>query len=300
VKNHLAAAIAFALLASSASAEELTGTLKKVKETGEIAIGYRDASIPFSYIDDKQQPIGFAMDICFKIADAVKAELKLPKLEIKLTPVTSSTRIPLIANGTIDLECGSTTNNLERQKQVWYTNTHFLTAARYVTKVENHIAKLDDLKGKTVTSTAGSTNIKQIVEANAARNLGVTIVPVKDVAEGFLMMETDRALAFFNDDVILASLIGLAKDPKAYVISEDAMSLPEPYGIMLPRGDVAFKKLADATTAALYTSKEGEALYAKWFLQPIPPKGLNLNMPMSPQMRSAMTKPSDSPDPLAY
>ncbi|MEJ0069499.1 MAG: amino acid ABC transporter substrate-binding protein [Pseudomonadota bacterium] len=298
--HRLAAVFAFALLAAPAGAEELTGTLKKIKETGEIAIGYRDTSIPFSYIDDNQKPIGFAMDICYKIVDAVKAELKLPKLEVKLVPVTSSTRIPLMANGTTDLECGSTTNNAERQKQVWYTNAHFLSVARYVTKVASHITKVDDFKGKTVSSTAGSTNIKQIVEYNAKHNLGITIVPTKDVAEGFLMLETDRAAAFFNDDVVLASLVAISKDPKAYVIGEDGMSLPEPYGIMVRKDDVPFKKLADATTAALYTSPEGPALYAKWFQQPIPPHGINLNLPMTSQMRKAMAQPNDSPDPSAY
>src|SRR5512138_1650358 len=156
-------------------AQELTGTLKNVKETGAITLGYRDSSIPFSYLDDNQKPIGYAMDICYKIVDAVKKELKLDKLEVKLNPVTSSTRIPLLANGTIDLECGSTTNNAERQKQISYTNTHFLTASRYVFKKSSNLKSIDDLKGKSVVSTAGTTNIKQLTEANAARSLNITI-----------------------------------------------------------------------------------------------------------------------------
>jgi glutamate/aspartate transport system substrate-binding protein len=300
MRCYFAAFIAVLLLGMPAGAAELTGTLKKIQETGEITIAYRESSIPFSYLDDKQQPIGFAIDICLKIVEAVKAELKLAKLDVKLMPVTSSTRIPLMANGTTDLECGSTTNNAERQKQVWYTNSHFLTAAKYVTKVVSGIKQIADLKGKTVSSTAGSTNIRQITEVNAARNLGITIVPTKDVAEGFLMVETDRAVAFFNDDVILASMVAVSKDPKLYVVSDDATSLPEPYGIMLPRDDVAFKKLADATTRALYTSPEFPALYAKWFLQPIPPKGITLNLPMSDVVRRAFANPSDNPDPLSY
>jgi len=286
--------------ASPLAAQELTGTLKKIKETGAITIGFRESSVPFSYLDDKQQPVGFAMDICYKIVDAVKKELKLDKLEVKLNPVTSATRIPLMANGTIDLECGSTTNNAERQKQVGYTNTHFVTASRYVTKLASKINKIDDLKGKTVVSTSGTTNIKQVTEANAARNLGITIIPAKDHAEAFLMVETDRAVAFVMDDIILSSLIASAKEPKLYKLSEDAFSLPEPYGIMLRKDDAPFKKLADAATAALYKSPEGAALYAKWFTQPIPPKGLNLNMPISAQMKKVLEKPSDSPDPAAY
>lgn len=293
---------AFSLMVATlpASAQELTGTLKKIKETGSITLGFRESSVPFSYLDDKQQPVGFAMDICNKIVDAVKKELKLEKLEVKLNPVTSSTRIPLIANGTVDLECGSTTNNAERQKQVAYTNTHFITASRYVTKVASKINKIEDLKGKTIVSTSGTTNIKQAQEANTAKNLGMTIMPAKDHAEAFLMVETDRAVAFVMDDILLASLVASSKEPKAYKISDDAFSPPEPYGIMLRKDDAAFKKLADDATAALYKSAEGVALYNKWFMQPIPPKGLNLNVPLSPGMKKVLESPKDSPDPAQY
>ena len=293
-------ALAAALGASGAQAEELTGTLKNIKETGAITIGFRDSSIPFSYLDDNQKPVGFAMDICYKIVDAVKKELKLDKLEVKLNPVTSSTRIPLLANGTVDLECGSTTNNVERQKQVAFTNTHFLTASRFVSKKAGKINSIDDLKGKTVVSTAGTTNIKQLTEANAARNLGVTIVPAKDHAEAFLMVETDRAAAFVMDDILLASLVAGSKEPAAYVISKDAFSKPEPYAIMLRKDDPAFKKVVDAATAAVYTSGEGQKLYDKWFMQKVPPKGLNLNTPISPELKAEFAKPSDSPDPDSY
>jgi len=287
-------------LAMPAAAQDLTGTLKKIKETGSIALGHRDSSVPFSYLDDKQQPVGWAMDICAKIVEAVKQELKMPQLEVKLVPVTSSTRIPLIANGTIDLECGSTTNNAERQKQVAFTNTHFLTASRYVSKKAGHIGKIDDLKGKTVVSTAGTTNIKQVTEANAERKLGANILSAKDHAEAFLMVETDRAAAFVMDDILLSSFVAGSKDPSAYVISDDAFSLPEPYGIMLRRDDPQFKKLVDDATAKFYKSPEGLQTYQKLFQQPIPPKGLNLNVPLSPAMKKAMTNPTDSPDPAAY
>src|SRR5450631_255031 len=293
-------AFAAAFCAGPALAEELTGTLKNVKETGAITIGFRDSSIPFSYLDDNQKPIGYAMDICYKIVDAVKKELKLDKIEIKLNPVTSSTRIPLLANGTIDLECGSTTNNAERQKQVSYTNTHFLTASRYVSKKSSKIGSIDDLKGKAVVSTSGTTNIKQLTEANAARNLGANIIPAKDHAEAFLMVETDRAVAFVMDDILLASLVAGSKEPDAYVISKDAFSKPEPYGIMLRKDDAPFKKVVDAATAALYTSGEGAKIYDKWFMQKIPPKGLNLNAPISAELKNEFAKPSDSPDPDSY
>jgi len=296
----LGCALAAVLFAGTANAEDLTGTLKNIKESGAITLGFRDSSIPFSYLDDSQKPVGFAMDICYKIVDAVKKELKLDKLDVKLTPVTSSNRIPLLANGTVDLECGSTTNNAEREKQVSFTNTHFLTASRYVSKKSSNIGKIDDMKGKSIVSTAGTTNIKQLTEANAARNLGINIIAAKDHAEAFLMVETDRASAFVMDDILLASLVAGSKDPSAYVISTDAFSKPEPYGIMLRKDDPAFKKVVDAATAALYTSGEGQKLYDKWFTQKIPPKGLNLNTPIGPELKHEFAKPSDSPDPASY
>ena len=283
-----------------ASSQELTGTLKKVKETGTITIGYRDSSIPFSYLDDNQKPIGFAIDICLSIVDAVKKELKLDQLKVEFNPVTSSTRIPLLSNGTVDLECGSTTNNPERLKQVAFTNTDFLTATRFVSKKASNLNSIDDLKGKSVVSSAGTTNIKQLTEANAARNLGINIIPAKEHAESFLMVETDRAVAVVLDDILLASFVAGSKDPGAYVMSKDAFSKPEPYGIMLRKDDPAFKKVVDAATAALYKSADGLKLYDKWFMQKIPPKGLNLNTPIGPELKRVFSNPSDSPDPDFY
>jgi glutamate/aspartate transport system substrate-binding protein len=293
-------ALAAVFCVGPVNAEEVTGTLKKIKETGAITLGFRDSSIPFSYLDDSQKPIGFAMDICYKIVEAVKKELKLAKLEVKLEPVTSSTRIPLLANGTIDLECGSTTNNADRLRQVSFTNTHFLTATRFVSKKSSKVNSIDELKGKSVVATSGTTNIKQLTEANAARNLGINIIPAKDHAEAFLMVETDRAVAFVMDDVLLASFVVGSKDPNGYVISRDAFSEPEPCAIMLRKDDPDFKKVADDATAELYRSPEGARLYDKWFMQKIPPKGLSLNVPIGAELKKAFVKPSDSPDPDFY
>ncbi|MGL5445851.1 MAG: transporter substrate-binding domain-containing protein [Rhabdaerophilum sp.] len=298
--KRLVTAIAILAIPGLAAAQDLTGTLKKVKETGSVTLGHRESSVPFSYIDDKNKVVGYAMDICMKVVDAIKAELKMDKLDVKLVPVTSSTRIPLIANGTIDLECGSTTNNVERQKQVAYTNTHFLTASAFVSKKADNLKKIDDLKGKTIVSTAGTTNIRQVVEANAARNLGMTVLPAKDHAEAFLLVELGRASAFVMDDILLASLIASAREPGLYEISSDAFSLPEPYGIMLRKDDAPFKALVDKATAAFYRSPEGGQTYNKWFMSPIPPKGLNLNVPMSEKMKKIFANPTDSPDPAAY
>lgn len=291
---------AFALAAvQPAVAQELTGTLKKIKDSGAITLGHRDTSIPFSYYDDKQQVVGYAMDLCMRIVDAVKAELKMPKVDVKLNPVTSATRIPLMANGTIDLECGSTTNNLERQKQVAFTITHFVTANRYVAKKASNISKLEDLKGKTVVSTSGTTNIKWVTEENAKRNLGMNIVAAKDHAEAFLMVDTGRAVAFFMDDILLYSLVANSKNPGDWVIGSEAYTV-EPYGIMLRREDPAFKKVVDNAMIQVMKSGDINGIYEKWFLKPIPPRGINLNVPMSAQFKRVIANPTDSGDPAAY
>src|SRR5262245_19034351 len=288
-----------ALSAAPALAQELTGTLKKIKDTGTITLGHRESSVPFSYYDDKQQVVGYAMDLCYRIVDAVKAELKLAKLDAKLNPVTSATRIPLMANGTIDLECGSTTNNVERQKQVSFTITHFVTANRFVSKKSANLKTVEDLKGKTVVSTSGTTNLKQITEIGAQKGLGLNILAAKDHADAFLMVETGRAAAFVLDDILLFSLVAGSKSPQDYVISSDALSV-EPYGIMLRREDAPFKKVVDETMIATYKGGAINAIYEKWFQKPIPPKGLNLNVPMSAAFKKVIASPTDSGDPAVY
>jgi glutamate/aspartate transport system substrate-binding protein len=290
----VAAALAVAL---PVAAQE--GTLKKIKDSGSITIGHRDASLPFSYYDDKQQPIGYSMDLCARIVDAVKAELKMPKLETKYQLVTSANRIPLMANGTIDLECGSTTNNLARQKEVSFTITHFVTANRYVSKRSSKINSLQDLKGKTVVSTAGTTNIKQITEINGQQNLGMNIISANGHPEAFQMVETGRAVAFVMDDILLAGLVAQSRAPKDYVISKEALSI-EPYGVMLRKDDPAFKKVVDAAMANTYKSGAIKGIYEKWFQKPVPPKKVNLNLPMSEQFKKVVAKPTDSGDPKDY
>jgi glutamate/aspartate transport system substrate-binding protein len=298
--NQLAAAIiGLAALTTSVHAQELTGTLKKIKDSGTIVMGVRDSSIPFSYLDDKQNYIGYSIDICNKIATAVQKDLGMIELKRNYQPVTSATRIPLMANGTVDLECGSTTNNLERQRQVAFAPTTFVTANRILYKKGSGIKVLDDLKGKTIVSTAGTSNIKQITILNTDRNLGMNILSAKDHAEAFLMVETDRASAFAMDDVLLASLAATSKNPGLFEISKEALSV-EPYGIMERRDDPEFKKVVDQAVIALMSSGELNDIYKKWFLTPIPPTGVNLNVPMSEQLKAVIAKPTDSGDPAAY
>jgi len=295
--KYLIALLAALAVALPAMAQE--GTLKKVKDSGSITIGHRDASLPFSYYDDKQQPIGYAMDLCMKIVDAVKAELKLPKLDVKYQLVTSANRIPLMANGTIDLECGSTTNNIARQEQVWFTMTHFVTANRWAYKKSAKLGKLSDLKGKTIVSTAGTTNIKGMTEINAARNLGMNIISANGHSEAFQMVETGRAVAFAMDDILLAGLVAQSRAPGDYAISTEATSV-EPYGIMVRKGDKAFKAVADRAMTNVYKSGQIKAIYSKWFEKPVPPKGVNLKLPMTAAFKKVVAKPTDSGDPKDY
>ncbi len=298
LRNFKAAIAAAACLAFAvpAIAQE---TLKKIKDTGTITIGHRDASIPFSYYDDQQKPVGYTMDICARIVEDVKKAANMPNLKVSYQLVTSANRIPLMANGTIDLECGSTTNNLDRQKQVWFTNTHFITANRWVSKKSSNVKALADLKGKTIVSTAGTTNIKQMTEINAAQNLGMNIISANGHPEAFQMVETGRAVAFSMDDILLYSLTAQSRNPSEFEISKEATSV-EPYGIMLRKDDAEFKKVVDASTANLYKSGAINAIYEKWFLKPVPPKGINLNVPVGDALKKAFANPTDSGDPAAY
>jgi glutamate/aspartate transport system substrate-binding protein len=289
------AAVACAFIAAPAYSQ----TIDKIKQSGAITVGHRDASIPFSYYDDNQKPIGYAMELCGKIVEAVKKDLKMPNLEVKYQLVTSANRIPLISNGTVDLECGSTTNNLEREQQVAFTITHFVTANRWIAKKSSGIKTLADLKGKTIVSTAGTSNIKQITQINADQNLGMNIISANGHPEAFQMVETGRAVAFVMDDILLYSLAANSRSPADYEIGSVALSV-EPYGIMMRKDDPSFKKIVNDEMTRIYKSGEINAIYDKWFLKPVPPKGLNLNVPMSEPFKKVVANPTDSGDPAAY
>jgi glutamate/aspartate transport system substrate-binding protein len=288
------------LVAGSAGAAELTGTLKKIKDENRIVLGVRDAGPPFSMIDSEGKFVGYTIDICNRIVEAVRKGLNAPGIRVETNPVTSSTRIPLMTNGTIDLECGSTTNNADRQKQVAFTNAHFVATSKFAAKKAQNLKAIDDLKGKPVVSVSGSVNIVQINKINAERQLGMKVMTAKDVVEAFLFLESDRAAAFVMDDVQLSVLIAQSKDPSAYAISDDAFAPPEPYGIMLRRDDAPFKALVDRATAELYRSPEIETIYAKWFQLPVPPRGVNYALPMPAALKRAFAQPTDSPDPASY
>ena len=288
----LCSMLAAVMIAAPAAGQELTGTLKKIKDTGVVKIGHRDASIPFSYLDDKQRPIGYGVDICLKIVDAIKAELKMPKLKIEYVPVTSQTRIPILTGGNIDMECGSTTNSVERQKQVAFAPTYFMTGTKLIVKKSSGVKGYDDLKGKTVVFTQGTTNERAMKAYNDEKKLGINFIPAKDHAESFLAVETGRAVAFPMDDILLYGLRASAKNPADYEIVGEFLS-DDPYGIMLRKDDPAFKKLVDKTVTGLYKSGEINKIYARWFQSKIPPKGINLGFPMSDALKELVKKPND-------
>lgn len=301
LSRSVAVSVSAAVVAAAApvQAQALTGTLKKVKETGVIGLGVRASSMPFSYLTDNQTYQGYSIDLCLKVVLAVQKHLGLASLKTDLALITPATRIPLMTNGTIDLECGSTTNNLERQKQVAFAPTMFVTATHLLAKKSSNIKSLADLKGKTLVSTVGTTILKQMTIMNSERKLGMNIVAAKDHAEAFLMVETGRAVAFAMDEVLLVALVAHSKTPGDYEITKESLSV-EPYGIMMRKGDPAFKKVVDDALRKVYMSRDIDRIYAKWFQAPIPPKGLSLNLPMTPQLKAVITKPTDSGDPAVY
>ncbi len=288
----VAVALACSFVIGPASAQELGGTLKKVKESGTISIGHRESSIPFSYYDDKQQVVGYSQDFATIAVEAVKKHLKLRDLQVKLTPVTSQNRIPLVQNGTIDLECGSTTNNLERQKQVGFSNTIFVVGTRLLTKKSSAIKDFPDLAGKNVVTTAGTTSERLIRKMNEEKNMKMNIISAKDHGESFLTLESGRAVAFMMDDALLAGEMAKARRPGDWHIVGTAQSR-EAYGCMLRKDDPEFKKVVDAAIADTMTSGRAEKLYVKWFETPIPPKGLNLGLPLGDDMKELYKHPND-------
>ncbi len=292
IKTLLGLTVVAAATLSSAQAAELTGTLKKVKETNSITVGYRESSIPFSYLDNNGKPIGYAMELCGKVVDAVKTDLKMPDLKVNYAPVTSSNRIPLLENGTIDLECGSTTNSVARQKQVAFGPTYFVINVTAAVKKDSGINSFEQLGGKTIVTTSGTTSVPLLKKYEKTKDMEFKEIYGKDHAESFLLMADGRAAAFVMDDILLAGQIANSKDPGAYKILPGSLR-SEPYSMMLRKDDPQFKALVDKTVGGVMKSGEINKIYAKWFTSPIPPKGINLNFPETPAIKEAFAHPND-------
>lgn len=288
----LMAAAATVLLAATGA--QAADTLAKIAESGKITLAYRESSVPFSYLDGPNKPIGFAVEMSNAVVEAVKKKLNKPNLQVQLMAVTSQNRIPLITNGTVDLECGSTTNNTARGKDVSFAVNHFYTGTRLLVKKSSKIKDYADLAKKTVASTTGTTNALVMRKYNTEKNLDMNIVLGKDHADAFLLVESDRAVAFAMDDILLFGLIANSKNPADYEVVGESLQV-EPYACMLPKDDPAFKKLVDDTFIGMMKSGEFEKLYTKWFMSPIPPKNLPLNLPMNPQLKDNLKEFSDKP-----
>jgi glutamate/aspartate transport system substrate-binding protein len=258
----LGAAVAFAL--APAGAQDLHGTLKKIKDSGRIVIGHRESSIPFAYVNEQGKPEGYSIDLCMRVVETAKEEIGVDDLEVRMVPVNPQTRIPLLANGTIDIECGSTTNNLTRQQQVDYGPTTFITGTKLLVKKDSGIQEVEDLEGKAIALAQGTTNERAVKEVVAEQGIDVEILNVKDHAEGFLALETDRVDAYSTDHILLHGLIAKARDPEQYAVVGRFLSY-DPYALMVRRDDSAFRLVVTKTLAGLFRSGEIEEIYGKWF-----------------------------------
>lgn len=285
------AVLALAFAASAASAQS---TLDKVKASGAIGVAYRESSIPFSYLDDKAQPVGFGFEICGRIVDEVKKVTGRSDLKVNLQSVTSANRIPLLVNGTIDIECGSTTNNSDRAKQVAFAINYFYTGTRFLVRSDSGIKSLADLNGKVLVSTTGTTNFRILRNLISENKLPIELIGAKDHAEAALLVQSGRAAAFGMDDILLYGLRASSANPAELAVVGESIQV-EPYAIMVRKDDPAFKQLVDGVLAGLMKSGEFEKLYRKWFLSPIPPKGIVLNAPMGKELQDNLKALSDKP-----
>ncbi len=286
-----AAIVLTGLLASTVVSAD---TLKKVAESGKITLAYRESSVPFSYLSGPGVPVGFAVDISNAVVDAVKKRVNNPALKVELQAVTSQNRIPLLTNGTIDLECGSTTNNSVRGKDVQFAVNYFYTGTRLLTKKTSGVKNYADLAKKKVASTSGTTNAQVIRKYNRDQNLDMDIVLGKDHDDSLLLVESGRAEAFAMDDILLFGLMGNQRNPAEWTVVGDSLQV-EPYACMLRKDDPQFQALVNGVIGGMMKSGEFDKLYTKWFMSPVPPRNQNLNLAMSKELRENLVAQSDKP-----
>lgn len=294
-KLALLASVAFlATTAATGAAAQTADTLKKLQDTGRLALAYRESSVPFSYIAGPGKPVGFSIDIANAVVQEIKKRSGGKTLEVEYVPVTAQNRIPLLLNGTIDLECGSTTNNSTRGKDVAFAINHFYTGTRLLAKKASRVKNYADLAGKPIATTTGTTNAQVLRKYNNEKGLNMQLVLAKDHADAMLLVEANRAPAFGMDDILLYGLIATSKNPADWEVVGDALQV-EPYACMLRKNDPRFKAVVDGVIAGMMKSGEFERLYNKWFMSPIPPNNINLKVPMSPVLRDALKNPTDQP-----
>ncbi|MBP6018563.1 MAG: amino acid ABC transporter substrate-binding protein [Burkholderiaceae bacterium] len=299
----IAAVSAIVLLSTTAGLAQADGSSRvdKIRETKSITLGHPESSVPFAYLDGDQKPVGYTVEICEEVAKYVQAALKLPEMEVRYNPTTSATRIPLLANGTIDLECGNTTNKVDRHKFVSFAPTTFVAQVILLARKDGGVDVNDpaSFRGKAIAAQAGGQTFKRISEINAKNNYGIQVVGAKDTGETFLMVETGRAAGSANDDGLAYGAVASSKNPDLFVIGTKSLEMA-PYGIMEPKDDPAFKKIVDEAVIDLIKSGKVAAIYDKYFNSPIPPRGINLNYPMSDALTRALANPTDSGDPAVY
>ncbi len=292
-RTTLIAAAVMAAVSTSVFAQDAQTALGKIQASNTIAIGHRETSVPFSYVDANNEVIGFSQDICNKVIDAVKAKIKKPDLKVRFIPVTSQNRIALVQNGTIDLECGVTTNLKARQAQVAFSDTFFVATTRLLTRKASGIKDFPDLAGKTVVTNQGTTSERILRKMNEEKKMNMQIISAKDYGEGRLTLETGRAVAYMMDDVLLAGTRSLTASPSDYVLVGTPQS-SEAYGFMLRKDDPELKKLVDDTMGEIMKGPEIKAMYAKWFMKPVPPKNINFDFPMSDALQKLYANPNDT------
>ena len=283
------------LLGAPSFAQPTGDTLKKIKETRTMTLGYRESSVPFSFLDGQQKPVGFSMDICQAIVAKVKQQLNLPSLEVKEVAVNSSNRIPLVVNGTVDVECGGTANNAARQKQVSFTVATFVSQPLWLVRNDAGVKKPVDLKGKTIVVTQGSNAVGFARKFNDEQKLDLMTIQAKDHGESMLTLDGGRAVAWLEDDILLAGEKANSRNGASFALMPGGFDNIY-YGLMLRKDDAEFKGLADGVIAGMMKTGEFDKLYKKWFESPIPPKGMNLNFPMTDKLRERIKSPSDKID----
>ncbi|SAI67641.1 amino acid ABC transporter substrate-binding protein [Bordetella ansorpii] len=297
-----AALLGVTLMAAACAAQAAGDSrLDKIRETGSITLGHPESSVPFAYLDGNQKPIGYSVEICEHVVKAVQQALKLPKLDVRYNPTTSATRIPLLANGTIDLECGNTTNLPDRHKFVSFAPTTFVAQVVLLARKDGgvDVNDLASFRGKSIAAQAGGQTFKLVTQLNARNDYGITMMPAKDTAETFLMVQNGRAAGSANDDGLAYGAVASSKNPDDFIISSKGLEVA-PYGIVEPKDDPAFKKVVDDAVIALMKDGTVARLYDKYFNSPIPPRGINLRYPMSDVLKRALANPTDSGDPDVY
>lgn len=292
VRGLAASCLLFAFGCSAAMAQDLGPTMQKIKDSGTITIGHREASVPFSYLDDSQQPVGFSLDLCGLVVAKAKEVLALPELEVAYQAVNSSNRIPLVKNGTIDIECGSTANTIKRQDEVAFSVVTYAPQFKWIALLSSGVESTADLKGKSVVVTQGTNTSQFVAKLNADEGLGMSILQGKDHAESFLLVQTGRAVAFMEDDILLAGLKANANAPDDFAFLGDAYP-SDVYGLVVSKDDPGFKTLVDGALTAAMASGEYDKLYATWFESQIPPKNINLAFPQSEKLKALVKTPSD-------